>query len=213
MPTWAIDLDGDEPSWTKDPEGYKVPALCVPSHPQIQYTLEKHYARILEPNASDFKIGLEAGFQTIFGHPLITTPLKILLSPQNLYEYTNRNTNQSDPKNRAENSEKAKGALTDLLMMWGTSKLFSVVGSGFSGLTGIVRERFALAKSFYEEEGFAPDNTLDHISGIDLSKPVFERVYPKGTVLEQWKRVNAQTGEIIPAVIIHCQVRIQTNSG
>jgi len=78
-----------------------------------------------------------------------------------------------------------------------------------SNLTGLAKNRFLFARQFYEQAGYAPERALDHVSGIDLSKPVFDKLYSKGTVLEQWRRVNEKTGELFLATIILYLVRTQ----
>ena len=65
----------------------------------------------------------------------------------------------------------------------------SVVRSAESALA---RNRTTFAKGFYEEAGYSPTKTLDHIKGIDLTKPVSEVTYKKGTQLEQWTYVDEQ---------------------
>ena len=50
----------------------------------------------------------------------------------------------------------------------------------------LIAQRRALARRFYEEQGFPPDKINGHLNGIDFSKPVEVVPLKKGTVLEQW---------------------------
>jgi hypothetical protein len=62
----------------------------------------------------------------------------------------------------------------------------------------LVKNRTSFVKNFYEHAGYAPEKTLMHIEGIDFSKPVFEKTYKKGTILDQWRKIDPKTGESIP---------------
>jgi RHS repeat-associated protein len=58
--------------------------------------------------------------------------------------------------------------------------------------------RRILAKTFYEKEGFDKNKIKGHLKGIDFSKPVMTKIYPKGTIVEQWSYTddngNPKTG-------------------
>jgi RHS repeat-associated protein len=58
--------------------------------------------------------------------------------------------------------------------------------------------RKILARAFYEKEGFDKDKIKGHLKGIDFSKPVMTKTYPKGTIVEQWtytdENGNPKTG-------------------
>jgi hypothetical protein len=58
--------------------------------------------------------------------------------------------------------------------------------------------RKILARAFYKKEGFASDKIKGHLKGIDFSKPVMTKTYPKGTIVEQWSEIdengNPKTG-------------------
>ncbi|MFI5160458.1 MAG: RHS repeat-associated core domain-containing protein [Sphingobacteriales bacterium] len=71
------------------------------------------------------------------------------------------------------------------------------------GLTGLAKIsvlglRTKLAASFYEKAGIPLEKATQAMDGIDFSKKVKTTTYRKGTVLEQWLKVDKTTNSLIP---------------
>ena len=113
-PIQAVDLDGKEASQAN-----------------IYADVEYHISKLRHPHAPEWKIRIESEINAFFDNPIISVPFRGSLAPLDVYEYTNRNSNQKDPNIRAENSEKAKAAVVDL----GTGL---VLGKSISVLTKVI---------------------------------------------------------------------------
>ena len=70
-----------------------------------------------------------------------------------------------------------------------SSNSLSQLKSIISGTLPI--KRFDLADGFYKAAGFTDEvYRFKHVSGIDFENPVFTKLYKKGTLLEQWTKLD-----------------------
>jgi RHS repeat-associated protein len=113
-PIWATDLDGKEARFFNSPE----------------FKVEYYLSKLRHPNASDWKLYLEAAPNALFRVPGVESTVRGLVAPIDVIEYTNRNSNQRDPKIRAENDKKAQQAGTDVIIGLGAAKIFGKVVQG-----------------------------------------------------------------------------------
>jgi RHS repeat-associated protein len=185
-PIQAIDRDGSEPEY-------------VFAHSTIQENKRRmtpDQARDYERNGN--KVGMAYMYATFLlpldamtgfnGHRIGTT-LFTTYSTMNIFEYTNRNSNQKDPNIRAENNQRVKGEIVDLALGYAIGK---ISGRFFNSIRAIATKRVALANNFYKEAGITDDvQRASHLNGIDFSKEVQTVTYKKGTTLEQWTYLDA----------------------
>jgi RHS repeat-associated protein len=117
-PIQATDLDGKEGAWEVN----------------MYLNIERARSRAEHPKASDIKINIEASINTFFDLAPVSAAFQGVMAPLNLYEYTNRNNNQRDPKIRAEDSKMASNAAIDVVMGWGAGQIMGSTIKFFKGL-------------------------------------------------------------------------------
>ncbi len=144
------------------------------------------------PNASGLKINIEAAINTVFDNYLIESTVRALVAPLDVYEYTNRNSNQRDPKIRAENCNMAASAALNTLIGYASGK---AIGSVFEGLLSKpVKAPYAPELVIAQETGLYRGDTR---SPDEIFKSGFES---KGTNTDVVDYVEANTPSVFVGI-------------
>lgn len=102
------------------------------------------------------------------------------------------------PEGRQLQDQQSKAAIADAFITWGIGK---VLGAGIYTSNAVIKlatNRFNFAKKFYMSAGYSEAAAIDGVRGIELTEKVFETTLKKGTIVEQWLKVDKTTGKLIP---------------
>ena len=102
------------------------------------------------------------------------------------------------PEGRAAQDQRRNEALADAFITWGTGKMLGVGMYTSAEVVRLATNRFSFAKNFYKAAGYSEKDAVDGVRGIELTDKVFETTLKKGTVVEQWLKVDKATGELRP---------------
>jgi RHS repeat-associated protein len=188
-PIAAIDIDGKEAGL------YQNGAIGASGTPLSSYFgNEKGREQWGKAMGTGIAVGGAAVVDVFFTKGWLT---RTLLASQifGAFEHNRAKTGEG----RVAQDQRSKAALADAAYTLGAGKMLGVVfNTGVSALKGLAKARFNFAKEFYNQAGYSEERFLQHSSGIDLANKLGEQTFEKGTILEQWRRINPKTGEFMP---------------
>ncbi len=112
----------------------------------------------------------------------------------NSYEHNRAKTLEGQEAQK----ERTRGALADAAISWGTGKILGIGAYTSGEIIKRATNSFNFAKNFYKSAGYDEATAIRELKGIELTSKVDDIVLKKGTVVEQWLKVDKSTGKLIP---------------